>query len=83
MPFYIGQGRIPAKRHTVHKKDNGDIYYEELVSRQGFSSIYSNYYHLNRPTKIKHVGKLEPINLEHVAKKHRHRHIYTSKIKKK
>ena len=80
MPFYICQGKIPSKRHTAFKNDDGRIYYEELVSRKGFSSIYSNYYHLHRPTKIKQVGSLEIIELQHAAKKHRHRHIFTSKI---
>jgi homogentisate 1,2-dioxygenase len=80
MPFYISQGKIPKKRHTAFKKDDGNIYYEELVSRGGFSSIYSNLYHLNRPTKIKQVGNLERIELIHLAKQHRHRHIITSKI---
>ena len=80
MPFYICQGKIPSKRHTAFKNDDGRIYYEELVSRKGFSSIYSNYYHLHRPTKIKQVGSLKKIELQHAAKKHRHRHIFTSKI---
>ena len=44
MPFYCSQGEIPAKRHTAFKNNKGDIYYEALVSRQGFSSMFSNYY---------------------------------------
>ena len=59
MSFYHKQGHIPQKRHTVFKNTSGDKYYEELVSREGFSGIYSNLYHLNRPTKVKQVGKLE------------------------
>ena len=81
MPFYQKQGKIPPKRHTAFKSNEGLIYYEELVSRDGFSSIYSNYYHLHRPTKITQVGDLEKIELKQAAKKHRHRHIFTSKIK--
>ena len=80
MPFYVCQGEIPAKRHTAFKNSDGDIYYEELASREGFSSIYRNYYHLHRPTKIKQVGNLEKIELQHTAKQHRHRHIITSNI---
>ena len=41
MPFYFKQGETPKKRHTVFSNPNGDKYYEELVSREGFSSIYS------------------------------------------
>ena len=58
MPIYNKQGKIPAKRHTAFTKEDGSIYYEELVSREGFSSIYSNLYHFQRPTKISKVGEL-------------------------
>ena len=59
MPFYQTRGKIPNKRHTVFKNPKGGIYYEELVSREGFSYIYSNLYHLNMPTKIKRLGDFE------------------------
>ena len=81
MPFYCKQGKVPEKRHTVFKNPKGGKYYEELISRDGFSSIYSNLYHLNRPTKIKEVGRLEKKELVHVAKKHRNRHVNTRDIK--
>ena len=81
MPFYYKQGKTPKKRHTVFKNSKGNKFYEELVSREGFSSIYSNLYHLHRPTKVKQVGQLEKQTLIHSAKQHRHRHIYTNKIK--
>ena len=80
MPFYCKQGKIPKKRHTAFKNPKGGKYYEELISREGFSSIYSNLYHLNRPTKVEEVGKLEKNELVHAATKHRNRHINTSKI---
>ncbi len=81
MPFYQSNGIVPKKRHTVFKNSEGGIYYEELVSREGFSSIYSNLYHLHRPTKVKQIGQLIQQKLIHSAKQHRHRHIYTDKIK--
>jgi homogentisate 1,2-dioxygenase len=52
MPFYQSKGSVPPKRHTVFKNPNGGIYYEELVSREGFSYMYSNLYHLNMPTQV-------------------------------
>ena len=62
MPFYQTKGSIPRKRHTVFKNKN-KICYEELVSREGFSSIYTNLYHLNMPTRVKKVGKMDTLNL--------------------
>ena len=56
MPFYQSQGKIPKKRHTVFKNPNGGICYEELVSREGFSYMYSNLYHLNMPTQVIKIG---------------------------
>ncbi len=81
MPFYCSKGNIPPKRHTAFKKQDGSIHYEELVSREGFSSIYSNLYHLRRPTSVKTVGKMESIQLVSSANTHRARHIKTSEIK--
>ena len=80
MPFYASQGKIPPKRHTAFKKNDGSIYYEELVSREGFSSIYSNLYHMQRPTKIIKVGELIKHELVKAKTKHRARHIITAKL---
>jgi homogentisate 1,2-dioxygenase len=80
MPIYNKQGKIPAKRHTAFTKEDGSIYYEELVSREGFSSIYSNLYHLQRPTKISKVGELIKYELVKAETKHRARHIITAKL---
>ena len=59
MPFYQTRGNIPSKRHTVFKNKKGGIYYEELVSREGFSYVYSNLYHLNMPTQVIEIGEFE------------------------
>ena len=64
MPFYQTRGKIPKKRHTVFKKNKTEIYYEELVSREGFSNIYSNLYHLRMPTRIKKIDSFVKINNE-------------------
>ena len=81
MPFYHKQGKIPPKRHTAFKKEDGSLYYEELVSREGFSGIYSNLYHLQRPTKISKVGELFKQELSKAKTKHRARHITTASLK--
>lgn len=62
MPFYIKRGEIPSKRHITFKKDNGELYREELFSTHGFSNIYSNKYHHNMPSK---VVRDEPYGLNH------------------
>jgi len=58
---YHQLGNIPHKRHTVFKKENGSLYYEQLFGTEGFSGISSLLYHYNRPTQIKSIGK--PINV--------------------
>ena len=39
MPIYNKQGKIPAKRHTAFTKEDGSIYYEELVRRSGWRVV--------------------------------------------
>lgn len=62
MPVYHKLGQIPAKRHTVFRKPDGNLYAEELVSTEGFSSVYSLVYHCHPPTIVKHLG--EPYSVE-------------------
>jgi homogentisate 1,2-dioxygenase len=57
MPFYHQLGNIPAKRHTVHDKPNGGMYYEQLFGTEGFHGMSSLLYHVHRPTMIKSIGK--------------------------
>ena len=80
MPFYQKQGQLPNKRHIQFRDKNNNLYWEELVSREGFSYIYSNLYHLNPPTKVEMIGKQEPIKIEELNDNHRHRHIFTRKL---
>ena len=61
MPYYHKAGKFPEKRHTQFRKPNGELYAEELVSTEGFSSIYSLVYHCHPPTLVKHIG--EPIDV--------------------
>ena len=57
MPFYQKKGQVPEKRHIQFRNKNNDLYWEELISREGFSSIYSNTYHKNPPTAIEKIGE--------------------------
>ena len=57
MPHYCRLGEIPHKRHTQFRKPDGALYAEELVSTEGFSSVYSLAYHHYPPTLVKEVGE--------------------------
>lgn len=63
MPFYHRLGEIPHKRHTQFKKPDGQLYREELMGLEGFSSIQSILYHHFLPprvTKTEDMGPLKP-----------------------
>ena len=60
MPFYHHLGNIPSKRHIQFRKPDGNLYQEELVSTEGFSSMYSLIYHTQPPTMVKEIGKEYP-----------------------
>lgn len=78
MPFYLKRGDIPQKRHIQHKNTHDTIYFEELFSRQGFSDIYSNGYHIALPTKVSEFGEFETITLgKSKDKRLRHHHLKT------
>ena len=58
MPFYHKLGQIPHKRHTQFRKPNGELYREELMGLEGFSSIQSILYHNFIPPRVKHTEDL-------------------------
>ncbi|KYG78712.1 homogentisate 1,2-dioxygenase [Roseivirga echinicomitans] len=55
MPFYHQLGKIPHKRHTTFKKEDGGYYYEQLFGTVGFDGMSSLLYHVHRPTQVKEV----------------------------
>lgn len=59
MPPYLSRGSVPKKRHTAHRTAPGfkgeGLFYEEVISTQGFSRAYSIAYHLRPPTRVKRV----------------------------
>lgn len=57
MPFYHQLGKIPHKRHTVFKKPDGSLYYEQLFGTIGFAGMSSLMYHTHRPTMVKQIGE--------------------------
>jgi homogentisate 1,2-dioxygenase len=79
MPRYLQLGSIPKKRHTAHRTEPGfrneGIYYEEVVSTQGFSRAYSIVYHLRPPTRVKKVeggGEWKIVRAGEGALRHHH-----------
>ena len=57
MPIYHKLGRIPHKRHTTFRKEDGELYYEQLFGTIGFDGMSSLMYHVYRPTMVKEVGE--------------------------
>lgn len=55
MPLYHQLGNIPPKRHTIFRKENGDLYYEQLFGTIGFDGMSTNMYHEHRPTQVKKI----------------------------
>lgn len=55
MPFYKTLGKIPHKRHTQFRKDNGELYHEQLFGTIGFDGMSSLLYHIEPPTLMKEI----------------------------
>ena len=53
MPFYQKRGNIPNKRHTIFRKENGELHHEQLFGTVGFDGMSSLLYHLQPPTIVK------------------------------
>lgn len=77
MPIYHTLGKIPHKRHTAFKKEDGSLYYEQLFGTEGFSGMSALLYHMHRPTQVSEIGEtldIKPeIALEHNMKAYRFR----------
>ncbi len=64
MPFYHKLGKIPHKRHTVFRKEDGGIHYEQLFGTIGFDGMSTLLYHLQPPTIVKNIGEKIDMNPE-------------------
>lgn len=53
MPYYHRAGAVPPKRHTQHRDPEGNLYYEELMGEEGFSSDSSLLYHRHIPSAVR------------------------------
>lgn len=61
MPHYFYQGKIPPKRHTQFRQEDGTLFAEQLISTEGFSDLYSISYHCFPPTLVQAIDT--PIDL--------------------
>lgn len=61
MPFYHKLGKIPHKRHTQFRKDNGELFHEQLFGTIGFDGMSSLLYHLYPPTVVKEIRETRNI----------------------
>lgn len=61
MPVYRKAGKIPLKRHTVYRRESGELYHEELFGTEGFSGVSSLLYHCSPPTRV--IGYGEPYSI--------------------
>jgi len=64
MPFYQKLGKIPHKRHTVFRQENGELYHEQLFGTAGFDGMSTLMYHIQPPTVIKEVRGQKDITPE-------------------
>jgi homogentisate 1,2-dioxygenase len=87
MPPYVQRGSIPKKRHIAHKTESGflgeGLYYEEVVSSEGFSRAYSIAYHLKPPTRVLRIEDAGRRQLESVSDMPlRHVHVKTQDMQR-
>lgn len=85
MPQYLQRGLLPPKRHIELPADPGflkeSIYYEEVISTEGFSRAYSIAYHLRPPTRVRSIESLEPSSpLQAASLPLRHVHLKTAEL---
>ncbi|HEX5018954.1 MAG TPA: homogentisate 1,2-dioxygenase domain-containing protein [Actinomycetes bacterium] len=52
MAHYQRRGKVPPKRHTQFRDADGNLYREELMGQEGFSSDSSLLYHVALPSSL-------------------------------
>lgn len=70
MPFYHKLGKIPPKRHTIFRKPDGGLYYEQLFGTIGFDGMSTNSYHVHRPTMVKEIRNSYSVKPEIALENH-------------
>jgi homogentisate 1,2-dioxygenase len=79
--FYRQMGKLPQKRHTQFKKEDGSLYREQVMGTKGFSGTQSILYHHYMPTEVvksELIGSYLPVYEEQDSLNHRH--LFTTQI---
>ncbi len=63
MAHYRMVGNVPAKRHVQHRREDGSLYFEELMGEEGFFSDSSLLYHRYIPSTVDEVREWDLGNL--------------------
>ncbi len=90
MPSYRKLGILPPKRHTQLRRDPANsflgegLYYEHVLTTQGFDRAYSIMYHVRPPTRITHVEQIGEMKLDKADEGGlSHRHLKTQELPRK
>ncbi|KIL47477.1 homogentisate 1,2-dioxygenase [Jeotgalibacillus campisalis] len=82
--FYRQLGKIPHKRHTQFKKEDGSLFREQVMGTKGFSGTQSILYHHFMPTEVVKSELMRSYLPEfEETEELKHRHFLTSKLKQK
>ena len=88
MPTYRRLGKLPPKRHIQFENPgdsylNEGLYYEHVVTTQGFDRTYSIMYHQRPPTRVVSTETVGEFELEAIPDQElRHHHIKSANLKR-
>ncbi|WP_198008208.1 homogentisate 1,2-dioxygenase [Bacillus sp. SG-1] len=79
--YYRTLGKIPHKRHTMFKKEDGSLFREQVMGTKGFSGTQSILYHHHMPTEVAKAELLGSYLPEYEENQElKHRHLLTDKV---
>lgn len=79
--YYRQMGKIPHKRHTMFKKEDGSLFREQVMGTKGFSGTQSILYHHYLPTEVVRSKIISPYLPEYETDESlKHRHLLTEEI---
>ena len=86
MPTYRSLGQLPPKRHMQFENSSDSfldegLFYEHVITTQGFDRTYSILYHRRPPTRVTKTETVGTMKLEAVSEQEmRHYHIKTQNM---